>query len=112
MSEFMLENMCEFRGHRTEATDRNPQLPIIHSTRPARRVRDVEESLLGIQCHENVVAGRSAEVPDQIVVVRFECGKNLSAKGFGCLFAFVVKGEMLTLALREFRFDVLFTLGL
>src|SRR5579871_1402511 len=110
MGEFMLENVCQFGGHRTEATDGNPQLPIIHRAGPARRVRDIEESLLGIKRYENIVARRSAEIPDKVVIVRFEGCNDLSAQGFGCLFALVVKGEMLTLALRKLRFDVLFAL--
>src|SRR5215469_7773447 len=112
MGEFMLENMCQVRGHRTEATDGNPQFSVIHGAGPARRMRDIEEGLLRIQGHENIVAGRGSEVPDQVIVIRFESRKNLPAKHFGCLFALVVESEMLTFALREFRFNVLLALRL
>src|SRR5215471_10547462 len=104
--------MCKFRAHRTQTTNGNPQLSIVHRTGPARRVRDIEKGLFGIQRYKNIVVRRSSEVSDQIVVVRFERAKYLPAKRLGCLLALVVKREMLTLALRKFRFDVLFTLGL
>src|SRR5215469_15200579 len=101
MRQLVLENMRKFRGHRAKTTDGNPQLSVVHGTGPARRMRDIEECLLRIQRHENIVVGRSAEVPDQIVVVRFECCNNLPSKCFRRLLALVMKSEMLTLALRK-----------
>jgi hypothetical protein len=43
-------------------------------------VGDVEESLLGVERDQNIVAGRIAEIANQVVVVRFERLQDLSAK--------------------------------
>ena len=90
----MLQNVGEIRGHGTQAANRDAQLAVIDRARPGGCVGDIEESLLGIQSDENVVARRAAKVANQVVIVGFEGGDDLGAKGFGSLLAFIVQSEM------------------
>src|SRR5215467_3455415 len=69
---FMFQNMSEFRGHHAEATDRDAQLTVIHRSGPTRSMGHVEKGLLGIERYQDVVAGRRAEIANEIVVIGFQ----------------------------------------
>ena len=43
-------------------------------------MRDIEERLLGVERYENIVTRRVAEIANQVVVVGFERGQDLSAQ--------------------------------
>src|SRR6266851_3861205 len=108
----MLQYAGEFRRHRVQAADWNAEFAIIERTRPRRSVGDVKKGLLGIERHQNVVAGWSAEVACQIVVVGFERSHNLSTERVGSLLAFVMQNKMTAFSLGEVGLDVLFALRL
>src|SRR5580658_10442974 len=111
MSQFVLQNVRQFWGHGTQAADGNAQLAVIDRTRPGGGVGDIEESLLGVESYENVVAGRIAEITNQVVIIGFERGQDLSSKHLGSLFALIVQNEMTALALGEVGLDGLLALG-
>ena len=81
----MFQNVGEIRGHGIQAADRDAQLAVIDRAGPRGCVGDIEESLLGIQSDEDVIARRAAEIANQVVIVGFEGGDDLGAKGFGSL---------------------------
>ena len=108
----MLQNAGKFRSQRVQAADRNAQLAVIDRSGPGGGVGDVEESLLGVERDQNIVAGRIAEIANQVVVVRFERLQDLSAKGFGRLFAFIMQSEMSAFARGEVGLNRLLALGL
>ena len=105
VSQFMLQNVRQFRRHGTQAADRDAQLAVIDRSRPGGGVRDIEERLLGVQGYKNVVARRIAEIANQVVIVGFERSQDLSAKGFGSLLAFIVQNEMTAFTLGEIGLD-------
>src|SRR5579864_2728053 len=72
---------------------------------------NVEKGLFGVERDQDVIARRIAEITDQVVIVRLERLKDLGTQRFGCLMAFIVQGEMDTLALGELRFGILLALG-
>src|SRR5579864_1739433 len=72
---------------------------------------NVEKCLFGIEGDEDVIARRIAEITDQVVIVGFERLKDLGTKRFGGLMAFIVQGEMDTLALGKLGFGILLSLG-
>ena len=58
----------------------------------------------------NVIAGGSAQIANQVVVVRLENGQNLYAKSIGRLMAFIVQHKVAAFVLQEFRFGGLLAL--
>ena len=111
VSQFMLQNVRQFRRHGTQAADRDAQLAVIDRSGPGGGVRDIEEGLLGVEGDQNVVAGRIAEIANQVVVVGFERRQDLCAKSLGGLLALVVQNEMTAFALSEVGFDSLLALS-
>ena len=101
MSQFMFQNVG----------DRDSQLAVIDRARPGGCVGDIEESLLGIQSDEDVIARRAAKIANQVIIVGFEGGDDLGAKGFGSLPALIVQSEMDALPLGEVSLDGLFALA-
>src|SRR5580704_14572623 len=101
MRQLVLQHPRQVGRHGTEATDWNPQLAIVESSRPRRRTRHIEESLFGIKRYKNIVARGTAEIARQVVVIGLERSQNLTPERFGSLFPLVMHHEMTALALCE-----------
>ena len=112
VSQFMFQNVGEIRGHRVQSADRDSQLAVIDRAGPGGCVGYIEESLFGIQSDEDVIARRAAKIANQVIIVGFEGGDDLGAKGFGSLPALIVQSEMDALPLGEVSLDRLFALSL
>src|SRR5271165_6039155 len=67
--QFVLQNVCQFWRHGIQTADRDTQLAVIDSSRPGRRLSDIEERLLGVESDNNVVARRVAEIARQIIII-------------------------------------------
>jgi hypothetical protein len=67
--------------------------------------------LFRVQNDGNAGTGRDSQLPDQIIVFRFERCHQFAAKLFGRLLALVAQGEVAALFLREVRFRRDFALG-
>ncbi len=111
MSQLMFEDTGELRRDARDAADRDAQLAIVDGAGPGRRASHIEERLLGVERDGNVVAGRVAEIADQVVILAVESGEQVAAEGLGRVFSFEVEVEVAAFALREIGFGSRFALG-
>ena len=84
-------------------------LPSLRAPTQAGRVRHIKESRLRIERHLDVVARRSAEIANEVVIVRFESGQDLRPQGFALL-ALIVQHEMAAFVLHKLGFGRLLAL--
>src|SRR5216683_369297 len=107
----MFEDAGEFGGDPRDAAYRDAQLAIVEGAGPGRRTSNVEERLLRVERDRDVVAGRVAEIADQVVILGVEGGEQVAAEGLGSVLAFEVEVEVAAFALREIGFGGRFALG-
>src|ERR1700687_2947674 len=94
VSQFMLQNVRQFRRHGIEATNGDAQLAIVDRSAPAGGMSDVEKCLFGVEGHKNTVAWRVAEIANQVVIIGLEERQDLIAKCIRCLLALLVEYAM------------------
>src|SRR5215475_673632 len=99
MRKLMPQDVLQFRPRTRNASNRNAKLAVVQSSRPRRRLCNVEEFLLRVEDHDDAIRRFAVELPGQVAVSAFQRIEQLSLQFRRRLVPLVAQQEMRALLL-------------